>query len=353
MRKATIIILLVATILFTIDATPYKRAPVYEIQLTNTPKDGAYVFPIRFGDQEFTVKFDTGSSDLWVPEIGCTDCGNKNKLDAKGIQTNHEPFRINYFGGTVTGYIGISDFKMGDITVPDQIFGLVRTLTKNYLQRPYDGIIGFALDRSSRIGALTPVSILAKSNLIRGPFFSVFLGRTLDDTDRLSNLYIGGYDSSKFVGDIVYNPVVTTDGFWTITLDRVGIEGTSYNSGQQQALIDTGSSALFIPYQDLVSIKEFIPEATFGKEINQMYKLFIPCTAKPSFIFTFGGVSYMVDPRDLIDTSIMNNNLCIFNILGSTRPNFKEKWVIGVPFMKNVYTVFDKGRYSVGFASLP
>src|SRR6185369_16978147 len=110
MKITTIISFLVATTLFTIDAALHKRAETYQIQLTRLPRNG-YSFPITIADKIFTVLFDTGSSDLWVPEVHCNTCGNKNKLnpnDHNIITHPDQPFELQYGAGTASGYIAFS-----------------------------------------------------------------------------------------------------------------------------------------------------------------------------------------------------------------------------------------------------
>jgi phytepsin len=68
--------------------------------------------------QSFQVIFDTGSSNLWVPKVGCTHCGNpffgtpKSKYDhvqSNTYQVDGKDFEIMYGSGSVSGYFSIDD----------------------------------------------------------------------------------------------------------------------------------------------------------------------------------------------------------------------------------------------------
>jgi hypothetical protein len=68
--------------------------------------------------QSFEVIFDTGSSNLWVPKVGCTHCGNpffgtpKSKYDhvaSTSYKADGTDFEIMYGSGSVTGYFSEDD----------------------------------------------------------------------------------------------------------------------------------------------------------------------------------------------------------------------------------------------------
>ena len=62
--------------------------------------------------QSFEVIFDTGSSNLWVPKVGCTHCGlpfisHKSKYDdskSSTYEADGEDFEIMYGSGSVKGF---------------------------------------------------------------------------------------------------------------------------------------------------------------------------------------------------------------------------------------------------------
>src|SRR6185369_10368010 len=99
------------------------------------------------------------------------------------------------------------------IPVPNQIFGLARSIDQSFLKSPYDGILGFGPDPGSRIGTPTTFTTLANANNLKCQCFGVYLGRTEDGTGALSRLTIGYYEPSRMTSEINYIPLMTDKGW--------------------------------------------------------------------------------------------------------------------------------------------
>ena len=81
---------------------PQKRAGA---TLTDQDNDSLWSGAVTIGSpaQSFTVTFDTGSSDLWVPSSSCKSCGQHNKYTAsKSSQSKKHKgsFQISYGDGS-------------------------------------------------------------------------------------------------------------------------------------------------------------------------------------------------------------------------------------------------------------
>ncbi|CAG8578473.1 16688_t:CDS:1 [Acaulospora morrowiae] len=348
MKISYIFTLLVVTRLYTIAALPHKRQVAYELPLTSINGDKGYIFPISFGRQIFNVLLDTGSTDLWVSDISCSNCGNKRKYNPKrdgSFRTNHKSFEIRYGKGSVEGYIGSADLSINGALIPQQIFGLATKM--DYFQdKLFDGIMGFNFEFPTPLGGQSAFMYMVDNGMIPNPRFGVYLGRESEGTGNAGRLHIGDIDRTRFISPISFNRVDDNEPDWKISLQSIMVNGHTYPTFRQLlCLIDTGASILKIPYSDVDSIANLIP----GSAVNKRHKLFVPCDSTPSFIITFGSVSYTIPPRDIIGNRY-NDELCHTNIIG--RP--ERRCTIGTPFLKNVYSVFEttpSGNY-VGFGFL-
>ncbi len=87
--------------------------------------DAQYFGPITIGTpgQEFTVIFDTGSANLWVPSEKCDPgvgqgfaCLNHNRYDSNQSSTYQEDgthFEIQYGTGSMIGFQSIDNVDIG------------------------------------------------------------------------------------------------------------------------------------------------------------------------------------------------------------------------------------------------
>jgi len=109
--------------------------------------------------QSFQVIFDTGSSNLWVPKVGCSHCGNpffgkKHKYDHESSSSYAQDgadFEIMYGSGSVSGYFSLDSITLADdLVVSAQRFaevsdagglGLVRTFTPRFATNDFMAII--------------------------------------------------------------------------------------------------------------------------------------------------------------------------------------------------------------------
>jgi len=306
--------------------------------------------------QEFTVIWDTGSSDLWIPRVGCSSCGYcnpftegtsicKDKYDSSSSHDYEEDgsdFAIQYGSGSVTGAFSKDTVTLAqDIAVKHQKFAEVDNASGmgiGYIMGKFDGILGLGFE-SIAIGGSTVFGSAVEQGLVKDPVFAFYLG---DESD--GELTIGGYDDTNFDGDLHYVDLDKAT-YWQISLDGVKV-GDDYSTPKTTGIVDSGTSLLVGPKAEVSKIA-----ATIGATPNPLTGQYtVDCVSVdnvPDVIFAIDGVDYSIPGKDTI---IQASGICLFAFMGMDLPEGAPKWILGDVFMRKYYTVFDKGSERIGFA---
>ncbi|MGH0160379.1 UNVERIFIED_CONTAM: hypothetical protein FKN15_039303 [Acipenser sinensis] len=234
--------------------------------LTND-MDLSYYGVISIGTppQSFKVIFDTGSSNLWVPSVYCNSyaCSNHNKFNPSQSSTyrsTSQTVSIQYGTGAMTGILGYDTVTVGGIVDNNQIFGLSETEPGSFLYYVvFDGILGLAYPSISSSGATPVFDNMMNQGLVSQDLFSFYLSR---DGQAGSVVTFGGIDPSYYTGQINWVPV-TSQTYWEITMDQVTVNGqTVACSGGCRGIIDTGTSLVVGPTNDINNIQAWVGATT-------------------------------------------------------------------------------------------
>jgi len=138
--------------------------------------------------QSFEVIYDTGSSNLWVPKVGCSHCGlpfisHKSKYDeskSSSYEEDGDVFEIMYGSGSVKGFFSKDDITLADdIVIDEQGFAEVTDaggLGVAYSLGKFDGIFGLGFSSISVGGRTTVFENAIKQNKVDQPIFAFYLG---------------------------------------------------------------------------------------------------------------------------------------------------------------------------------
>jgi hypothetical protein len=94
--------------------------------------------------------------------------------------------------------------------------------------------------------------------LVPGNLFSFYLP-SMDSV--LGELTLGGYDKSKFTGDLTWVPLVS-DTYWEVKLSSLSVNGQSITSAAK-AVIDTGTSLMAGPSADVKAFAALVGATPF------------------------------------------------------------------------------------------
>jgi len=323
-----------------------------ESEIIKDYANAQYYGTVKIGSppQEFQVIYDTGSSNLWVPEVGCVHCGykwihgGKNKYDSDASHTFVEDgsdFSIQYGSGAVSGVFAEDSVILADdIEVKNQKFATIHDAAGMgiaYTFAYFDGILGLGFDSISVGGVETVFHQAIEQGAVEKPMFAFYLGDNAD-----GELTFGGYDDTKFEGDLSW--VSLSDAtYWRINTD--GVKIGLFSSGPSDAIVDSGTSLITGPSKDILAIALEI-----GAKPTITGQYTIDCEKVddiPEITWTIDGKDYPVPGKDLV---ISASGTCLFAMMGMDFPKPGPQWILGDVFMRKYYTVFDYEEERVGFA---
>ena len=297
---------------------------------STTIKDYAnaqYYGAISIGNppQSFQVIFDTGSSNLWVPKVGCSHCGNplfgsKSKYDHDSSQSYVEDggeFAIQYGSGSVSGFFSQDTVTLADdLAVQSQRFAEVQDaggLGLAYAFGKFDGILGMGFTSISIDNTPTVFESMIQQNLVDQPMFSFYLGDNAP-----GELMFGGYDASKFTGELTTVKLLSAT-YWEIGLDGVkaGDYHSESNAGDKPmtAIVDSGTSLLVGPKKEVTKLAKAV-----GATANFMGEYTVDCStldSMPDIVFTIDGKEYTVPGGKAV---IQAQGTCLFAFMGVDFP---------------------------------
>jgi hypothetical protein len=296
--------------------------------------------------QPFQVIFDTGSSNLWVPNKACGfACLLKHKYDntkSSSYVKDGREFKIQYGSGPVSGSLSNDAVTWGSMEVKNVTFAevdKVSGLGVGYALGKFDGILGMAFPSIS-VSGITPVftQLLEQGNLAAGQF-AFYLP---NDSNEKGELTIGGFDPNRFTGDMDWVSLAS-ETYWEIMTDSIEINGKPVTK-VLNAIVDSGTSLIAGPVADVKALA-----ATLGAKPAMAGQYSIDCSAAssaPDIVVNIGGKAFNVPASKYI---INGGNACILGIVGLDVPRH-PLWILGDVFMREYYTVFDYENRRVGLA---
>ncbi|KAG1843133.1 aspartic peptidase domain-containing protein [Suillus subalutaceus] len=302
--------------------------------------------------QTFTVSIDTGSADLFLPSVNCSDsCNGHNRYDPSKSSTAddlHKAFVLTFGEGEVEGEQIADNVVIGGYEAKGQTLGAATVYSSDFSSENFipDGLAGFSFESISGYPAPPLFQTLVES----GQFQEAVFGVKLSAKPGASELYLGGTNTALYQqGNMSYTPV-TEAGYWEVTLDQISRDGIPMGAPETSSIIDTGTTLIVADTGDAAAYFDGIPGATsYTDESEVLYS--IPCDIIDNYAptLTFGGhpVTVSGDTFNLGPTEERSSD-CLAGVAGAD----VDFWIVGDVFLQNVYSIFDMGELRVGFAEL-
>ena len=306
-----------------------------------------------------TVQVDTGSSDLWLNSQAaagvcvrypsdCADFGVFNKKTSSSIRLLKEKFHARYEdqkgadGEFVTDAISI-----GGKPLPDVQFGLA----SNSLS--YWGIFGLGNPEDQSGMPLAGIKsyptipqILFDRRLIKVKAFSLWLGGASQSS---GSLLFGGVDTAKLQGKFVTLPIRVKNKY-VVFANEISFSSTAGSKSTSGNIrLDSGYTLNFLP-RDLVNVIYRATKAVIAADGSP----YIECKQSSlSLDFTFGSMKFRIPISRLVwnrSDPPQGAPPCLLGILPITDGHYGGSMILGIPFLQNMYTVFDMTNNQISIA---
>ncbi|KAI1481254.1 acid protease [Daldinia eschscholtzii] len=336
------------------DSALLSRANNYNVDTADKPSvsnaagisqdgtDYSYFLEAAFGSEgkKMYMLVDTGASTTWVMGSGCTTgaCTKHNTFgpnDSKTYKDSGEEYSVEYGSGEVSGHVVTDSINIAglEVTMP---FGVANVTSDQFSQFPFEGILGLSMVDG------TWLTNLKDANLIESNVFGIALNRKADGAND-GEIAFGAPNKAKYTGDISYTGLKSEDS-WAIPMDDVSFGGKSSGVKGRLAYIDTGTTFVFGPPDDVAALYKLIPGS---KTIDNGETYTVPCDTDGEVSFSFSGKTYTVSSKDFITAP--NQGTCFGSVYGMEF--VPGAWLLGDMFLKNVYSVFDMDQKQIGFAA--
>jgi len=291
------------------------------------------------------VLFDTGSGGVVLPSSACEAkaCAAHRRYDraasasAQDRQGDgsvlvdrpgvHRDTQTVQFGtGELTGVYVSDKVCVGTLCADVRMTTALNETDAPFAAYAFDGILGLGLDADPDASF---VQSLVKAKTLRAPVFALFLADSGP-----SEVTFGGASPRRQAGQLVYFPVTGDAGYWQVDVADLTVGGAKLGVGATPAVLDSGTSQIAGPTNLVVAIVEKIDVPEDCSNLD----------ALPKLGFVLGNKVLELSAADYVDAQ---DGKCSLALMPMDGPGVL---VLGEPFLRKFYTVYDAKDRRVGFA---
>mmetsp|Transcript_3532 Transcript_3532/g.8794 ORF Transcript_3532/g.8794 Transcript_3532/m.8794 type:complete len:469 (-) Transcript_3532:61-1467(-) len=323
--------------------------------------------------QKFTVIFDTGSGHLLLPSESCDSAAcsrhkrfsEKNSSTAVPIAWADEPLArasddtdrdtkvINFASGDAVGQFVRDRVCLGSpaaFCADADFVEMTEESDDPFRDAEWDGVLGLG-QAISDAPEFDVFGVLAKNATpgMHQSLFAVYLGRRIQDEAEIT---FGNLREDRMDSALTWVPV-SQEGYWQFQFQDFTINGKPANLCSSksgcQGVLDTGSSLMMGPKGILDQLLGLL---AFGNSTQ------MNCSSSvqfPKLGFKIDGKLFEMEPDDYMDRSVDKSlphgtDACWAHLMPIGDTGRGPIFVLGMPFLRTFYTVYDVGQKRIGIA---
>lgn len=303
--------------------------------------------------QEFKVVFDTGSGQLVVPSSKCDDSactmhkrfGSQNSSSSKQIGWADDPVKaiadgddrdtksLLLMSSDVSGEFVRDKVCVASLCGESDFVTLLEEQEDPFAHTSFDGVLGLAPTSPDAKEFNVLHALLGGKTGDKG-MFGLYLQA------QKGEMVFGGYRRELMEQDPYWVPLADEDN-WYITVEDITVDGAPAglcSKGKCKAALDSGASLIMIPGNLLGRI---MGRLDVGDD----------CSGKPPKLgfMVKGGHHLELNPEDYFHNT--EDSSCEYMLASTAAAGGKSpSLILGYPFLRRFYTVFDQAQKRVGFA---
>lgn len=317
--------------------------------------------------QFFQLAVTTADNILAVPSAKCKySCGDPtNRYNSSLSSTYHSngsDASFNFGFIDYSGEVSYDSIYIGPNEFPHTAFEEWNDMTCTAIgcfELGYDGILGLAPPWNKRRSISSPLSVMLDRDLLDEPIFSLKLPRSENE---FGDLLFGASDQSLYNAPLMKIPITNPPddsvfhNFWTVSIDHATFNTTIPLSqtfkSSSIGILDSSSPYLALPGEIARNIS-----AAIGARPGPYWFENVPCSDRlylPTLTVGLGGYNFTLDAFDYTLEVYLEGtgSICLVTFIGSDEFGFGRDYaLLGAPFMRGVYSVFDIGKKEVGSKS--
>jgi hypothetical protein len=306
--------------------------------------------------QLFSVVFDTGSGNLLVPSSQCIDeaCTSHRRFDSAlsatsvEIASSHEPTKavgkngqrdsvtITFGTGEMTGIFVRDNVCIGTICAMANFITATKESDDPFSLVPFDGVLGLALPQLAEETSFSLVDSMVKAGVLKRNLFSVYFAK--GDASQ-SEITFGDIRQERVSSELIWASV-SNPGYWQVEIRDLALNDEPMGLCRQHCQIaaDTGTSLLAGPTS---MVDKLVKRLNVASDCSNYDSL-------PSLGFILGNTTLHLDNVDYVDRTADSCALSFMPL--DIPPPRGPLFILGDPFLRKYYTIYDRERLRLGFA---